>query len=346
MKWGIVLLLLLGLAAALCAAVLVGAVKVDFFGSGNKDKAPQTVTVMVTAQDLPAMKIITSDCIERKEVLRADLPADPTDRLAGETGSIGRVLRVAMVKGQILADSSFVPQGSAEELLAKLPEGMRAFTVNLRSGTPDLALLRPGGIVDIVVVTTPSGRGSKPIASPLLNEVLILAVQSELVIDTPTEGKTASSRSRSAGLQVTLQVDNQQASALQLAMAKGSIALFCRNPNDTKATSMDSIMLDEGRLVPVTAEDLASGQISGEGEQNSGVSNPGNAVTPSAPVVPPTEKRTPRNARRKVIIHRGNKTEEEELQDSKNGDASGRASLFGHEKRINEVGRTVNEIAR
>jgi Flp pilus assembly protein CpaB len=334
----------------------VGAVKLDFFGSGNKDKAPQTVTVMVTAQDLPAMKIITSDCIERKEVPISDAQAafvSETDRLAGEDASVGRVLRVAMVKDQILIQSSFVPQGSAEELLAKLPDGMRAFTVNLRSGTPDLALLRPGGIVDIVVITTSGSRGSKPVASPLLNGVLILAVQSELVIETPTEGKTVSSRSRSSGVQVTLQVDNQQASALQLAMSKGSIALFCRNPNDTKATSMDSIMLEEGRLVPLTAEDLASGQMSGEGEQNSGVSNSRgdpskteNAVTPSAPVVPPTEKRTPRNARRKVIIHRGSKTEEEELQDSKSGDASGKASPFGSERRINEVGKSVNDIAR
>ena len=321
MKWGIVVLLLLGVVAAACAAVLVGAVKLDFFGLGNK--APQTVTVMVAARSLPAMQIITPDCIERKEVPRSEalaLLVVPTEKLAGEATSVGRVLRVAVVKDQILVESSFVPQGSAEELLAKLPEGMRAFTVNLRSGFPDRALLRPGGIVDIVSVTTlERDRGGQTIASPLLNGIMVLAVQGESVID-PSEPTKAGSANRSRGLDVTLQVDNQQAAALQLAMTNGSIALICRNPSDKKATSMDTITLDEGRLVPLTAEDLASGQISGEGEQNSGASNPGGDPSETENAV----KRTPRNASRKVIIHRGNKTVEEELPESKNGDVNGK----------------------
>ncbi|HCO96967.1 MAG TPA: Flp pilus assembly protein CpaB, partial [Phycisphaerales bacterium] len=289
MKWGIVILLLLGVVAAACAAVLVGAVKLDFFGFGNK--APQTVKVMVAARSLPAMQIITPDCIEKKVVPRSEalaLLVAPTEKLAGEATSIGRVLRVAVVKDQILVESSFVPQGSAEELLAKLPDGMRAFTVNLRSGFPDRALLRPGGIVDIVSVTTLGrDRGGQTIASPLLNGIMVLAVQGESVINPSEPTKAGSANRNSRGLDVTLQVDNNQAAALQLAMTNGSIALICRNPSDKKAISMDTITLDEGRLISLTAWDLASMQTGGDPNETK------QGVIPYAPVVPVPPKFLP-----------------------------------------------------
>jgi hypothetical protein len=187
---------------------------------------------------------------------------------------------------------------------------------------------------------------------------MVLAVQSELIIDTPTKGKPASARSRSGGVQVTLQVDFDQALALQVAITQGSVALFCRSPSDKKETSSDSITLEEGRLITLTAVDLKTAVTSEEGEQSSVVSksggNPnetGNAVTAVVPIVPvgpvvvvPPKPRKPR--RRKVIVHHGKKIEEKEFQESTTGGDSSKATPFGHERRFNEVGRTVNEIAR
>ena len=357
MKWGIIILLFLGLAAALSASVLVGAIKLDFFSRG--DKASKTVTVVVAAKNLPATTIITPECIEKKTLPLAELPVpvqNRSEKLVGEAASIDRVLGMGVVKGTILTESSFLPRGSAEELMAKIPPGMRALTVNLRSGTPDLALLRPGSRVDIVSITKlDRNRGGQSIASPLLNDILVLAVQGESVISNPTpeETEAAPRRRSSGGVDVTLQVDSQQAGALQLAISQGSIALVLRNPRDKMTPSMDPIMLDDGgRYIPIRPEDLLT-----NGEQNGGVLNP--IVDPNAtkngmgsfvPVVtePPKNYPSSQDRNRKVIIHRGTKAEEKTLEESKKEDdnANGKSSSLGSERRINEVKKTVSKIAR
>jgi Flp pilus assembly protein CpaB len=253
---------------------------------------------------------------------------------------------MGVVKGTILSEASFLPQGSAEELMAKIPPGMRAFTVSLRSGYPDLTLLRPGSIVDIVSITKlDRNRGGQSIASPLLNGILVLAVQGESMISNPSSEQkgTATQRSSAGGVQVTLQVDSHQAGALQLAISQGSIALVLRNPRDKMTPSMDPIMLDDGgRYIPVRPEDLLRTE-----EQNAGVSSPvmdpnksKNGVAPFVPAAAgsPKNNPAPQNQRRKVIIHRGNKTEEETLEESKSEDSTtGKTSSIDSERRIDEV---------
>jgi Flp pilus assembly protein CpaB len=356
MKWGIIVLLFLGLVAALCAAVLVGAIKLNLF---TRNKAPQTVTVLVAAKDLPAATIMQNGMMEKQTWDLAELPENKRVGRIGEKASIGRVLRVAVVKDEILTESSFLPQGSAEELMAKIPPGMRAFTVRLSTGFPDLALLRPGSIVDIVSITKRArSEGGQSIASPLLNGILVLVVQGRSVVsNSNSEEGGATQRNAYRGVSVTLQVDSQQARALQLATSQGSIALVLRNPRDKMTPPMDPIMLDDGgRYIPVRPEDLLVQQ--GGEEPNSAVPNPvrdpnqagGNAV-PTVPVPAPkaqpaAQTPPPRSERWKVIVHRGNKTQEEELEEPSNGGADGQATPFGTEKRIHETERKVNETAR
>jgi hypothetical protein len=94
MKVGIVLLLLLGLVAAACAAVLVGAVKFNPFASDPNDVPGYEV--VVAGQSLPAMTIVTADHIEKRVVTKAELPLD-RGRLFSEAAAIGRVLAVSVV---------------------------------------------------------------------------------------------------------------------------------------------------------------------------------------------------------------------------------------------------------
>ena len=308
---------------------------------------------MVAAKDLPATTIITPECIEKKTLPLAELPISVqkgVEKLAGEAASINRVLGMGVVKGTVLTESSFLPHGSAEELIAKIPPGMRAFTVNLRSGIPDRSLLRPGSIVDVVSITKLSReQGGKTIASPLLNRILVLAVQGESVISNPPPGQPgAPSRPTSQGVDVTLQVDNQQAAALQLAISQGSIALFLRSPGDNTTTSMDPMILDDrGRYIPIRPEDLLRNE-----KQNDGpVMDPNAAKNGMGPFIPSVpERQTSENRNRTVIIHRGPKRDEEELEEPKKQDdnynSSGKAGSFGSERRINEVKKTVSRIAR
>ena len=109
MKWGILVLSILGIVAAICAALLVGAVRLNPFGS---DANGVDIEVVVAMRDLPAMTTVTGDCFDKKTVVRADLP---TGKLVSATGSLGRILAVSVVKGQVLTESCLVWEGTGAQ---------------------------------------------------------------------------------------------------------------------------------------------------------------------------------------------------------------------------------------
>lgn len=334
MKWGIIVLLFLGLVAALSASVLVGAIKLDFFSRG---KAPKTVTVVVAAKDLPAATIITPECLEKKTLPLAELSATKlAEGLAGQAVSIGRVLGMGVVKDTILTEACYLPRGSSQELLAKIPQGKQAFTVSLRSGIPDLSLLRPGSLVDVWSITKlPRDRGGKAVATLLLSKILVLVVQGEMIEPNPKdEGAGPGSRRSSGAVNVTLMVDPNQVAGLQLVQSEGTIGLSLRNPSDPDRPAPVPMTFDfGGGVVPVTPYDIQSKQDN-EG-QNGGASSPvgdpnatGDPNEAKVPLVPVHRASPPRNRSRRVIIHRGNKTEEETVDESKTEEdnASGEVS--------------------
>ena len=190
-------------------------------------KAPKTVTVLVAAKDLPAATLIDASLVVKKEVPRAELSAAKlADGVVGQASAIGRVLGTGVVKDTILTEACFLPRGSFQDLIARIPPGKRAFTINLRSGTTDLALLRPGSRVDVYSITRlPREQRGETVATYLLRNILVLAVQGQIVRRNPnSEGNDASRGTAGDRVNVTLQVTNQQAAALELAQQRGEIA--------------------------------------------------------------------------------------------------------------------------
>jgi Flp pilus assembly protein CpaB len=171
------------------------------------------------------MTVVTLEHFTKQAVPRNELPQG--QQLTNPIRVVGRILAIPVVEGQVLTESCFVADGSGAQLAAALPEGMRAFTVNLNSrAIPDQFLLYPGCVVDVLVSfrlsSSPRSEGQ--------------AVSGESVVSTPEE-EQANQRTRSTntsrGLQVTLLVDSKQAEALQLAVDNGSsISLAIRNPLD------------------------------------------------------------------------------------------------------------------
>ena len=129
MKWGIVLLLLLGVVAAACAAVLVKTLKADPAGIVGEDSSA-SIEVGKAKKPLPAMTVITLEHLVKETVSKGELPEGQVSRPAQV---IGRVLSVPVVEGQILTESCFVTEGAGALLAAALPHGMRAVSVNLSS---------------------------------------------------------------------------------------------------------------------------------------------------------------------------------------------------------------------
>ena len=251
MKWGIIVLVILGIAAAVCAAILVGILRSD---SSTDEDLSQDVEVAMAKTSLPAMTVVTLDDIIKETVSEDDLPEG---RLSSPARVIGRVLSVPVVEGQILTNSCFITEGTGAQLVAALPHGMRAVTINLARGTiPDDILLYPGCVVDVLVsfkLTSTERDKGQAISTTMLRGIQVLVVAGESVVSNPDdeadEAKDlAGARRTSRGTTVTLLVDPKQAEALQLAVDNGNISLAIRNPLDKRPVDMEATILSQGRL--------------------------------------------------------------------------------------------------
>jgi pilus assembly protein CpaB len=247
---------ILGLAAAACAAILVSTIGAKTTASADKNTSPG-IEVAMAKTSLPAMTVITLEHVVKETVPKEDLPEGG---FTSPTGVIGRVLSVPVVEGQILTESCFVAAGSGAQLAAAIPHGMRSFTITLSSKTiPDIELLYPGCVVDVLVAFRLSSRASdgEALSTTMLRGIQVLAVQGESVVSNPEqeteEGTSAAPKarrtSRGGATRVTLMVDTKQAEALQLAAENGIISLTIRNPLDRNLVDLKATILSQGQLI-------------------------------------------------------------------------------------------------
>ncbi|MHC4746302.1 MAG: Flp pilus assembly protein CpaB [Planctomycetota bacterium] len=246
MKWAIIALIILGILAALSAALLVNALRSE---SEATLSGRGVVKAVVAKRSLPAMSWITSQHIEVKEIKKMGLAAD---YFSDPVQVVGKVLAVPILKDQVLTRSALISEGSGAQLAAALPTGMRAVSVPVSKHSVMGGLLYPGCLVDVIATfQLRGGREAKgeAISTTLLRGIQVLAVQAESIVSKADEQQqqtkvTASGRD----LTVTLMVDSRQAEALQLAMNNGQITLAMRNPLDQEDIASDAMVLSQGRL--------------------------------------------------------------------------------------------------
>jgi Flp pilus assembly protein CpaB len=245
MKIGVLILVLFGILAAGAAAVLV---RTTSF-MNTKREVPM-LDVLVAVSDLPARSALTEASVEVRKMTAAGLPRDV---LSNWSQAAGKTLKMAVVAGQPLASSQFIPKNSIDDLLRP---GMLAFPAPLSTRNTAVNLLYPGCIVD-VFATFPLRDREKgdAVVTPLLQNIQVLAIADDTVIPAANEKEAAAklakkgSASRSTGnVTVTLEVSARQAAALQLAMEKGTLGLAMRNPNDKGWNPMEPMVVKEGQL--------------------------------------------------------------------------------------------------
>ena len=335
MKWGIIILVVLGVVAAACAALLVGAIG---GGSSAAAKGPTGIEVAVAKRSLPAMTVITLDYVAKQAVPKSDLPQGQ-GLLANPARVIGRILAVPVVEGQVLTESCFISDGAGAQLVAAIPDGMRAVTLNLNSrAVPDALFLYPGSVVDVLFSFKLSSKSVGEAGSlTILSGIQVLAVDGESVVSNPEQVAAAKTRRSSSGLQVTVLVDQKQAEALQVLADNGNISLTIRNPLDKSVGDMQATVLSEGQLARLssllTAEGVAApqkeramrdwlaSQILGAKDPNEQAERNDTSGTPM-PISQPRmeEYSSPRNPLWGVEVIRGkeSKTEEFDVQRSDN----------------------------
>lgn len=156
-------------------------------------------------------------------------------------------------------------------LIAKLPPGMRAIALKVNAESLAGGFVLPGYRVD--VVSTTRGGGNESMAKIILQNMLVLAVDTVANRDNQTTSMLGST--------VTLAATPEEAQRLSLAAATGELRLTLRTPDDTKII----------RLPGSKLEDLGKPTHDGQNMREEEMTQLASA--PPVPQLPPLPKEAP-----------------------------------------------------
>jgi len=247
-RWSVVMLVILGVAAALSAAVFTASMSAQQIKEVVGATSPE-VEILVAAADIPAATQVKADMFTVKMV-QEDQAAQGSYKES--TQIVGKTTAIAMVEGQVFTPAAFPVDGTGAHLAVGLPSGKRAVTIELTSYAGLEGLLYPGSIVDVITSfsVSDSSRVGKAVSTTLLQNITVLAVQNLTVGSNNDTEKKKASRPKASSKRplVTLLVDSKQAEALQLAVKYGAISLAMRNPTDMAHVETEATLLSEGKL--------------------------------------------------------------------------------------------------
>lgn len=260
MKWPVVGLLLMGVAAAGAAAMLVTTLQMGDAVAAQPEE--QEVAVLVATRELDALRPISADGVAVEHVPMSEAPEA---HLASPVQAVGKLLSVPAIEGQAITPQMLLSDGKGARLAASLPSGKRAVSVSLSDHAGLHELLYPGARVD-VLATFPlsrSGGAGTAVSTMLLQGVQVIAVEAETIVppeeredgavDLRSASNESDSSSRRRPKRVTFAVDPPQARALQLATEHGTVSLAMRNPLDAAEGDAEVTLLSEGRLAQLAS---------------------------------------------------------------------------------------------
>ena len=331
MKLAVIVLVMLGIVAAGAATILVQALP------ALKQKEIPKVDVLVAASDLPARTRLTEEDVVVEQVPRTGLPQG---FFMAPAQAVGKVLKLAVAKGEILTDGSCIAKGSIDDLLRP---GFLAFPTPMPRRTASVELLYPGCIVDVFATFALRDREKgDAVVTPLLQSIQVLAIAADTVIPPANEKEAAEQTARrrtggsSGSVTVTLEVTARQAAALQLALDKGTLGLAMRNPTDKGWNPMEPMVVKEGQLTaasealdpqtlalvtslqrilnPETMADPNASQTPA-GATATVQPDPNNLFNlPPVPALAPIPGVQPRKSTMQITVIRGQKVEETEVE--------------------------------
>lgn len=252
LSWTVVVLVILGLVAAFCAALLITTIQVQASRKAGR-LVPVEFDVVVARDSIDSWTVLEADHVGRKRVPLLELPPD---YFSDESQVIGKRLVSSVRAGQVITKNLFPREGTGLSLAASLPPGMRAVSVSLKGDAGLEGLIYPGCLVDVLATfkLEQTSKLGEAVSTTLLEKIPVLAVENIAVgqnLEPTQEGvdKAAGQRAVAArGMFVTLQVDAKQAEALQLAIDRGTVSLAMRSPEDTKTGDKMGTLLNQGRL--------------------------------------------------------------------------------------------------
>lgn len=183
-----------------------------------------TAPVVVAAANLSAGQRLEAGDLALQQW---PLGAQPPGHLARIEAASGRVVKGAMVKGEVVLAAKLAPAGLAGGLSAVVPAGYRAMTVRVDEVIGVGGFVQPGDRVDVLVTVDKGAFRENPGSRVVLQDVPVLTVGEKL----QEEGDAAKPRKRKVTV-VTLQVLPDQGERLALAASEGKVVLALRNQGD------------------------------------------------------------------------------------------------------------------
>ena len=245
--WMLLIALLAGLAAVVLAAQWM------------QGQSVQKGRIAVANADIELGGRISAEMIRM-----VDWPSDsvPQGAFVDPNPLNGRVVLVALQRGEPLTEARLAPVGSKGGLSAVVPEGRRAMTVRVNDVVGVAGFALPGTYVDVMVNTQAEGgqRGGdrdRSISKIVLERILVLAVAQEADRDS-TKPKVVNA--------VTLELTPRDAEVLDLARSVGTLSLVLRNPSDpvrtvtTGATKQELLGLAAAEAAPAKPTPVARTQ--------------------------------------------------------------------------------------
>ncbi len=198
------------------------------------------IDVYVAAKTMPEKYEITAADIKKSRVTKEYLNSDA---VLVEADIIGKRLKDSIIEGEQILMSRLVQENNYT-LAYKIPEGMRAISINVNEQVEVANLIRPGDFVDIIASfsaeTIEQGQ-NKLIdlarSETVIQNLQVLALGQEMVF---TEGKEMELPKT-----VTLSVSPKDAEKLTFVSEFASIRMTLRGIGDEKIMSGDGVIKDD-----------------------------------------------------------------------------------------------------
>jgi pilus assembly protein CpaB len=288
--------LVLGLVVGLLAVKLV----VDTVRESQAGQKSETSKLVRAKMDIGAYVEIRPEMVEEVEV--KDTSVAPKEQLVRKEDLFKkdatpsgdwRVTAKAIPAGSFILQNMLAPKGAKAGMVARIKPGQRAVSVKIDEVTAAGYQIKPGDLVDVMVVmeVRGTGRRKETIAEVLLQRIEVAAIGQAIDDTTPAGGTTQRPRPAKSA---TLLVDEADAPKLHLAASRGRIALALRG---------DDELLSDKRISASSSKLLAA---MGLEEDESGV--PVVQASPALPAMLVADTPVQRESPHEVTVFRGSKS--------------------------------------
>ena len=153
---------------------------------------------------------------------------------------LGAMVRRPLAEGGTIRNSDIIRTGDHGFLAAALQPGMRAVSISVDAASGAGSLIWPGDRVDLILTQSVSDQtvpiGKRVAADTVLANIRVLAIDQQLVRDaTTTEPNDNKNRS------VTLEVTEEQAQRISVALQLGRLSLSVRASDQTAPAAGNTV---------------------------------------------------------------------------------------------------------